>query len=105
MMDRIGIAENPKVVDLTKKEVTAETLIEARITCTVEEKVNKSSFDQSDFWLIWLINQRAFSIMLCGSSALVSLALMSVHTSPSHRFKHTNFIFGKWHPFWYFSLI
>ncbi len=40
-MGRIGIAEKPKVVDLTKKAVTAETLTEARITCSLEDKVDK----------------------------------------------------------------
>ena len=41
-MSKIGISEKPKIVDLTKKEITAETLTEARITCTIEEKVQKS---------------------------------------------------------------
>ena len=43
-MSKIGISEKPKVVDLTKKEITAETLTEARITCTIEEKVQKKVF-------------------------------------------------------------
>ena len=34
------------------------------------------------------------SSSLLVSSALASSALVSVHTSPSHRVRHTNFIFG-----------
>ena len=53
------------------------------------------------FWLIWFINQRvlyshALSIMH-RHPVLVSasvLALVSVHTSPWHRVRHRNFIFG-----------
>ena len=79
-----------------------------------------------------LSTKEPYTIMLCPSSlalvsslALSSLAL-SVHTSPCHRVRHRNFIFGihmhicppyvhikyvviltcsfKWQPFWYFSL-
>ena len=41
-MERIGISEKPKIVDLTKKDMTAETLTEARITCSVEDKVSRA---------------------------------------------------------------
>ena len=38
-MKRIRLKEKPKVIDLTRKVGTVETLTEARINCTVEEKV------------------------------------------------------------------
>ena len=38
-MSKIGVSDKPKVIDLTKKIGTAETLTEARITCTTDEKV------------------------------------------------------------------
>ena len=38
-MKRIRLREKPKVVDITKKSGTVETLTEARINCTVDEKV------------------------------------------------------------------
>ena len=41
------------------------------------------------FWPIWFINQRALY-----NHALSSLVLPSVHTSPSHRVRLRNFIFG-----------
>ena len=91
---------------------------------------------QSVFWLIWFINQRALYnhelsvVHRCVSLLALSLALLlvlSVHTSPCHRVRHRNFIFGthmhicppymhikylviltysfKWQLFWYFPLI
>ena len=52
-MSKIGISEKPKIVDLTKKEITAETLTEARIMCTMEEKVQK-------MFLASVVNLRGF---------------------------------------------
>ena len=52
-MSQIGISEKPKIVDLTKKEITAETLTEARIICTVEEKVQQ-------MFLTSVVNLRSF---------------------------------------------
>ena len=40
-MSTIGIKEKPMVIDLTKKSATAETLTEARLLCTLDEKVGK----------------------------------------------------------------
>lgn len=37
--------EKPKVIDLTRKIGTVETLTEARINCTLEEKVTHSRRD------------------------------------------------------------
>lgn len=39
LMSRIQMREKPKVIDLTRKIGTVETLTEARINCTLEEKV------------------------------------------------------------------
>lgn len=38
-MSRIQMREKPKVIDLTRKIGTVETLTEARINCSLEEKV------------------------------------------------------------------
>ena len=38
-MKNIGLKEKAKVIDLTRKVGTVETLTEARINCTKEEKV------------------------------------------------------------------
>ena len=39
VMSKIGIKENAQVVDLTKREGTASTLLESKIVCEVHEKV------------------------------------------------------------------
>lgn len=39
-MKTMGLKPKPKVVDITRKVGTVETLTEARINCTKEEKVN-----------------------------------------------------------------
>ena len=46
------------------------------------------------FWLIWFINQRAYTIMLCPS--LLGSVSFSVYSPPSHMVRHRNFIFGKY---------
>ncbi|XP_052386135.1 ATP-dependent RNA helicase DDX24 isoform X1 [Carassius gibelio] len=38
LMEKVGIKGKPKVIDLTRKEATVETLTETRINCTKEEK-------------------------------------------------------------------
>ena len=78
--------------------------------------------------LFGLSTKDPYTIMLCPLSlALASVLSSSMNTSPSHRVKHTNFIFDihmhlclqhmhimylviltcnfKWQPCWYFSLI
>ena len=49
------------------------------------------------FWLIWFIIKGAFYnhalSVVVGIGVLVS-ALTSVYTSPCHRVRHSNFIFG-----------
>ena len=39
LMKNIGLKDKAKVIDLTRKAGTVETLTEARINCTMEEKV------------------------------------------------------------------
>ena len=55
----------------------------------------------SIYWLIWFINQRAlYSHALSivhhhpALASVLALALASVNTSPWHRVRHRNFIFG-----------
>ncbi|KAF4102632.1 ATP-dependent RNA helicase DDX24 [Onychostoma macrolepis] len=38
LMEKVGIKDKPKVIDLTRKQATVETLTETRINCTKEEK-------------------------------------------------------------------
>lgn len=38
LMEKVGIKGKPKVIDLTRREATVETLTETRINCTKEEK-------------------------------------------------------------------
>ena len=43
------------------------------------------------FWIIWFINQRAYTIMLCLSLLVsVSLSVLSVYSPPSHMVRHRN---------------
>ena len=39
LISAIGMSVKPKIVDLTKKFGTVETLIETRINCSLEDKV------------------------------------------------------------------
>ncbi|XP_039507015.1 ATP-dependent RNA helicase DDX24 isoform X1 [Pimephales promelas] len=38
LMEKVGMRAKPKVIDLTRKEATVETLTESRISCTKEDK-------------------------------------------------------------------
>ncbi|XP_052001669.1 ATP-dependent RNA helicase DDX24 [Xyrauchen texanus] len=38
LMEKVGIKDKPKIIDLTRREATVETLTETRINCTKEEK-------------------------------------------------------------------
>lgn len=38
LMEKVGIKDKPKVIDLTRKQATVETLTETRISCSKEEK-------------------------------------------------------------------
>ena len=44
LVEKIGLKDKPKVIDLSRKTGTVETLTEARINCTKEEKVQLSSY-------------------------------------------------------------
>ena len=53
--------------------------------------------DTSSFWLIWFINQRALynhALSIVRRRPVLASALASVHTSPWHRVRYSNFIFG-----------
>lgn len=39
IMEMVGMKDKPKVVDITKKFGTADTLTEAKLFCNVEDKV------------------------------------------------------------------
>ena len=44
-MSRIGLRDDVKLVDLTKKKGTAEGLVETRIMCSDDEKVSATPFN------------------------------------------------------------
>ncbi|XP_039643010.1 ATP-dependent RNA helicase DDX24 [Perca fluviatilis] len=48
LMEKVGIKSKPKIIDLTRKEATVETLTETRIHCQKEEK---------DFYLYYFLLQ------------------------------------------------
>ncbi|KAJ8399175.1 hypothetical protein AAFF_G00415540 [Aldrovandia affinis] len=48
LMDKVGIKVKPKIVDLTRKEATVETLTETRIHCVKDDK---------DFFLYYFLRQ------------------------------------------------
>ena len=39
LISLVGLADDASIVDLTSRQVTVNTLTEARITCTTEQKV------------------------------------------------------------------
>ena len=51
-----------------------------------------------DFWLIWFINQRALYnhalSIIVGIGVGIGVSITFVHTSPWHRVRYRNFIFG-----------
>ena len=44
LMSLVGLADDASVVDLTSRHVTVNTLTEARINCTTEQKVTMDCF-------------------------------------------------------------
>ena len=52
-MKNIGLKEKAKVIDLTRKMGTVETLTEARINCSKEQKVGELTFYLKflNFWM------------------------------------------------------
>ncbi|XP_067099780.1 ATP-dependent RNA helicase DDX24 [Osmerus mordax] len=59
LMDRVGIKSKPKVIDLTRKEATVESLTETRIHCSKEEK---------DFFLYYFLLQYPGRTMVFANS-------------------------------------
>ncbi|XP_035467103.2 ATP-dependent RNA helicase DDX24 [Scophthalmus maximus] len=59
LMERVGIKSKPKIVDLTRKEATVETLTETRIHCQKEEK---------DFYLYYFLLQYPGRTMVFANS-------------------------------------
>lgn len=44
LISAVGMSAKPKIIDLTKKLGLAETLTEARVNCSLEEKVRFIKF-------------------------------------------------------------
>ncbi|XP_010877169.1 ATP-dependent RNA helicase DDX24 [Esox lucius] len=59
LMEKVGIRSKPKVIDLTRKEATVETLTETRIHCDKEEK---------DFFLYYFLLQYPGRTMVFANS-------------------------------------
>ncbi|XP_055361718.1 ATP-dependent RNA helicase DDX24 [Betta splendens] len=59
LMEKVGITSKPKVIDLTRKEATVETLTETRIHCQKEEK---------DFYLYYFLMQYPGRTMVFANS-------------------------------------
>ncbi|XP_041358489.1 ATP-dependent RNA helicase DDX24-like [Gigantopelta aegis] len=85
LMTRIGIKERPKVIDVTRKTGTAETLTEARINCTTNEK---------DIYLYYFLKQHPGRTLVFANSKdcirrLVSIfTLLGCHPLPLHADMH-----------------
>uniref|UniRef100_A0A6I8RZT6 ATP-dependent RNA helicase n=1 Tax=Xenopus tropicalis TaxID=8364 RepID=A0A6I8RZT6_XENTR len=59
LMEKIGMKDKPKVIDLTRKQATVETLTETRIHCATEEK---------DFYLYYFLLQYPGRTMVFANS-------------------------------------
>ncbi|XP_071354991.1 ATP-dependent RNA helicase DDX24 [Trachinotus anak] len=59
LMEKVGIKSKPKIIDLTRKEATVETLTETRIHCQKEEK---------DFYLYYFLLQYPGRTMVFANS-------------------------------------
>lgn len=59
LLEKVGIRSKPKVIDLTRKEATVETLTETRIHCEKEEK---------DFFLYYFLLQYPGRTMVFANS-------------------------------------
>ncbi|XP_053231974.1 ATP-dependent RNA helicase DDX24 isoform X1 [Podarcis raffonei] len=59
LMEKVGIKGKPKVIDLTRKEATVETLTETRIHCDTEEK---------DYYLYYFLLQYPGRTMVFANS-------------------------------------
>ncbi|XP_071398344.1 ATP-dependent RNA helicase DDX24 [Centroberyx affinis] len=85
LMEKVGIKSKPKVIDLTRKEATVETLTETRIHCEKDEK---------DFFLYYFLLQYPGRTMVFANSIdcikrLNSLLVILDHTPlPLHANMH-----------------
>ncbi|XP_060085652.1 ATP-dependent RNA helicase DDX24-like [Ylistrum balloti] len=85
LMKRIGLKDRPKVIDLTRKIGTVETLTEARINCSMDEK---------DLYLYYFLKQYPGRTLVFANSKdcirrLVSvLTLLGVNPLPLHADMH-----------------
>lgn len=59
LMEKVGIRAKPKVIDLTRKEATVETLTETRIHCAKDDK---------DFYLYYFLLQYPGRTMVFANS-------------------------------------
>ncbi|XP_072193047.1 ATP-dependent RNA helicase DDX24 [Excalfactoria chinensis] len=59
LMEKVGIKGKPKVIDLTRKEATVETLMETRIHCDINEK---------DYYLYYFLLQYPGRTMVFANS-------------------------------------
>ena len=103
---RHGVYDPKRIFGVSTLDVVrANTFIaELKVSqCITYSKCRNSSKHRSKFrngplWLIWFINQRAYTIMLCPSlsasvSLFVSALVLSVYSPPSHMVRRRNFIF------------
>ncbi|MBN3305089.1 DDX24 helicase, partial [Amia calva] len=59
LMEKVGIKAKPKVIDLSRKQATVESLTETRIHCDADEK---------DFYLYYFLNQYSGRTMVFANS-------------------------------------
>ncbi|VDI78144.1 ATP-dependent RNA helicase DDX24/MAK5 [Mytilus galloprovincialis] len=71
LMERIGLRHKPKVIDLSRKTGTVETLTEARINCTKEEK---------DLFLYYFLQQFPGRTLVFANSKDCIRRLVSIFT-------------------------
>ncbi|ELU02510.1 hypothetical protein CAPTEDRAFT_152919 [Capitella teleta] len=71
LMGQVGMRERPKIIDLTEKQRTAETLTEARINCSAKER---------DLYLYYLLQQYPQrTLVFCNSKDCIR-RLISIFT-------------------------
>ncbi|XP_070609478.1 ATP-dependent RNA helicase DDX24 [Erythrolamprus reginae] len=85
LMQKVGIKGKPKVIDLTRKEATVETLTETRIHCDTEEK---------DYYLYYFLLQHPGRTMVfansidCIKRLTALLTIMNCNPLPLHANMH-----------------
>ncbi|XP_026535012.1 ATP-dependent RNA helicase DDX24 [Notechis scutatus] len=85
LMQKVGIKGKPKVIDLTRKEATVETLTETRIHCDTEEK---------DYYLYYFLLQHPGRTMVfansidCIKRLTALLTIMDCNPLPLHANMH-----------------